>query len=597
MTAQELVRFDAGDALVAYLSQPDASPTVCDPLAAGPHVLHWNEGVLSSVVDGVTSGRIDPGLWRRCVDALAGASPDGAALLVDAVGRGYLSLIEQRGLETSPVLQERLATVQAFYVERPSGLDGHPAVMGPILDELRTKRAARKLGPVAARFGDELLAVVDLERGRYGGRTVDGAVLDDLASQRQETLLRRFADRLPSKALRDEARRRVVRLAIAASAYPEVRADSAQVEERILRDGVNRISLREQPPSKGSLDLRKVPMRAVRVRQDLSHQTATLLGTSNRAGVSVLPELSFVDALWIEVAGVSRPVTICRPPGRLDPSPCISGDEVKLESPLAYLDRGGAFHFVDQVSAADAAGLARAGHDLTLPISVGGRPLLTFQWPLWFERPESLVLCGASGAGPTLEVSVDNTDPLRFAFTVTGETFQYRAVVEKGDLPAFRIVSCGAAGGAGSDGARGMDGASGLDGFAASCPSTAGSDGSRGCDGSRGGDGADGGDGGDGGEIDVALACGAAGCAPAVLESLRGSIVSEGGPGGPGGAGGPGGGGGRGGSGGAGTPCTASDGTLTSLGGGNAGMSGNDGASGSGGSAGAPGRPGKVRFN
>jgi len=53
MTAQELVRFDAGDALVAYLAQPDASPTVCDPRAAGPHVLHWNESVLSSLMDGL----------------------------------------------------------------------------------------------------------------------------------------------------------------------------------------------------------------------------------------------------------------------------------------------------------------------------------------------------------------------------------------------------------------------------------------------------------------------------------------------------------------------------------------------------------------
>ena len=237
---------------------------------------------------------------------------------------------------------------------------------------------------------------MDLEHGRYGGRAVDIAVLDNLVTQRNETLLRRFNDRLPSKELREQARRGVIRLKIAASAYPEVRDDVARVEERLLQQGVNRIPLPQQPASKASLDRQKVAMRGVLVRQDLSHQTATLLGTGDRPGVSVLPELSLLDALWVEVAGVSHPVTLCRAPGMLDPSPCIGADDVKIESPLAYLDRGGAFRFVDHVSAYDAAALARAGHALALPVSVGGRRLLTFQWPLWFERPQNLVLSGTA---------------------------------------------------------------------------------------------------------------------------------------------------------------------------------------------------------
>ena len=152
-----------------------------------------------------------------------------------------------------------------------------------------------------------------------------------------------------------------------------------------------------------------------------------------------------------------------------------------------------------------------------------------------------------TGAGPNLKVIVDNTDSPRFSFTVTGDERQYRAVVAKADLSTFRIVSRGGAGRPGSDGRNGMDGTPGSDGFGASCPSTAGTDGSRGGDGSNGGDGGNGGDGDDGGDIEVEVDCGAAGCSPAVIESLRGIIASEGGPGGSGGAGGLGGRGGRGG--------------------------------------------------
>jgi hypothetical protein len=599
MTAQDLVRLDSGDALVAYLGQPDASPTVCDARASGPHLAHFDESSLRSLIYGLTGGRIDPGLWRRCVDgALDGASTEEAAMLVDAVGRGYRSLIKDGDLETSPVLQGRLTAMQTFYIERPNGLDGHPKVMGPIFGEIGKAFGAHKLGPVATKLAAELLAIVDLERGLYGGRAVDVALLDDLYSRGEETLLRRFNDRLPTKELRDEARRRVVQLEIAASPYAEVRADGKQVEARVLALGINRISLALQPASRASLDQQKIGLHGVLVRQDVWHQTATLLGTRDRPGVSVLPELSLKDALWVTVARLSRPVTLCRSPRTLDPSPCIGGDDVKIDSPLAYLDRGDAFHFVDHIGAADAAALAHAGHALALPVSVGGRRVLSFEWPLWFQRPENLILSATSGRGPDLKVTVDNTDPSRFSFTVSGARAPYRAVVDKADLPAFRLVSRGAAGQAGAIGTSGMDGSAGLDGSSASCPSMSGSDGGRGGDGGSGGPGGDGGPGGKGGDIQVQIDCGVAGCPPEVLDSLRRIIASEGGSGGPGGSGGSGGRGGRGGSGGSGTSCfDSAGGSSTSLGGGNSGMSGSDGANGSSGADGSPGRPGQVGFS
>src|SRR5262245_24811394 len=124
MTGQDLERLGTGDALVAYLAQADASPTVCDASAKGPHVARFDDDLRDSLVRGLVDGRIAPHVWRRCVDAvLTNASPAGAAMMLDAVGRGYRSLVKDAELETSPTLQTRLAAMQALYLERPNGLD------------------------------------------------------------------------------------------------------------------------------------------------------------------------------------------------------------------------------------------------------------------------------------------------------------------------------------------------------------------------------------------------------------------------------------------------------------------------------------------
>jgi hypothetical protein len=55
------------------------------------------------------------------------------------------------------------------------------------------------------------------ERGAWAGRTVDLAMIDALFAAGQESTLRRFAGRLPSPGLRDEARRRLIRIHTAAT--------------------------------------------------------------------------------------------------------------------------------------------------------------------------------------------------------------------------------------------------------------------------------------------------------------------------------------------------------------------------------------------
>jgi hypothetical protein len=597
MTAADVAGLGSGDALVAYLAQRDASPAVCDLRATGPHVSRFDHDVATALIRGLDEGRVDLSLGRACIDAaLEGGSPEVAAELIDAVGRGYQSLADDRALETSPALQARLAVLQSIYIERPQGKDGHPETMDGIFDDLRRRFFGGRFGAVGARSVNELLAVVDLERGRYGGRPIDLPTIDGLAARGDVALLQRFADRLPAPDLRVEAQRRLVRLRIAASPFPEVRAQAAAVEARVMQQGINRISLVDQPAVSASLDDGKLPARDVLVRQDLARQSATLFGSATAGGLSVIPNLSLGGALWVVVTGLSRPITVCGAPRSYDPTPCLGADDVTLENPLAASDHRGTFHFREMASEAEVVALTRGG-SFPLAIDVGGRRLVALRWPIRFERPNDLVLSPKVGRGPNLQVLVTHTDPGRYLFTVSGDGRSYQAVIEKTDLAAFHLVSRGATGAAGMDGPSGMDGLAGTDGLSASCPSSSGTDGSRGGDGTAGGTGGPGGNGGDGGDIFVQLQCGAAACPADDVAWLRRTVLSQGGPGGAGGAGGRGGRGGRGGSGGADASCfDPSTNTSSSVGGGMNGMNGSDGAPGMSGPDGAPGRPGVVRI-
>jgi hypothetical protein len=597
MTGQDLSRLDSGDALVTYLAQPDASPTVCDLNAAGPHMLRIDDDVRESLVRGLVDGRIAPRVWRGCVDAvLSSASVPGASMVLDSIGRGYRSLIKSKDFETSPALQERLSAMQALYLERPNGLDGAAKVVSPMFDELRRAIDQRRLGPVATRFGEELLATVELEQGRYLGRPVDVATIDDLEARRDDATLGRFVERLPSKELRDEARRRILRMRIAVSPYAEVREHAAEVEERVMKEGANVVALEGAPPS-AWFDREKIAAHGVLVRQDVMNQTAKLFGYADqRPDLSVLPELPLGGALWMDVPGHSRPITLCQPASAIDPTPCVAATDVRIDNSLAYLDRGGAFHFVDHVGEKTVVDLARV-HAFTLPVAVGGHRVASLEWPLHFELPQSMVFSPSRGSnGPNLYVSVDRADPTRFIFAVQSAGETYDAVVEAGNLAGFRITSRGAAGSSGASGTSGSDGMSGSDGASASCFGGSAGSGSNGGDGGNGGPGEDGGPGGDGGNIQVDADCGANGCPSDVLALLRGVITSEGGRGGAGGFGGRGGHGGRGGSGGSGASCTDNQGNVSSVSGGGSGMDGHDGSSGPDGRNGSSGRPGVVRL-
>ncbi len=596
MTAQQLAFYNSGPALVAYLGQPDASPAVCDPRSQGPHLVGCTEKMSRALVDGLVEGKVDPGLWRRCVDALVGtASPDAAGAFIDAISRAYVKLLEDDRFEGSTPLQLRLNAMQELYLARTQNQPLHLVVEAAMARELRSGVDKGRFGPTGRRMATALLEVDDLEHGRWAGRTVDVPRIEELATAGDEKTLHLLIAHLPRPDLRDEARRRVIRMHIAASPFAEVRDHAQAVEDAVMQRGRNPISLTEHPAQSGRLDPFKVPLRGVLVRQQVLQQTATLLGYKDQPGLSVLPELSLRGVLEVLALGLSRPVTLCAPAEELDPSPCVAVEDVTLDNPVTYLDKDGAFHFVDNLPMHDAVNLAQLRDRFLLPVSVGGKRLLSFAWHLYYERPEDLVLAGPTpgSSGPNLNVYADHRDPNRFIFTVAGPNGSLLAVVENPDAAAFHIVSAGARGFTGQAGYVGQSVAPGTSGMSASCPGMSGGNGSPGGPGGNGGPGGPGGPGGDGGDVQVELACGRAPCRDAVA-LLQSTVLSAAGPGGSGGPGGPGGAGGQGGAGGSGTSCTNADGTSTYLSGGSPGYNGPSGMNGPNGPPGQPGRPGRV---
>ncbi|HVY46049.1 MAG TPA: hypothetical protein VHB21_09230, partial [Minicystis sp.] len=430
MTAAELARVGSGPALVAYLGQRDATPAVCDARSAGPHLARFDDEVRDALVDGLVDGHVDPDLWRRCAKGfLRSAPPEASASLLDAIGAAYERLVKRSDFETSPARQAAVAAMQRLYLERDHGTDGHAGELDPRFSDLRRAIAEKRIGAVAARFGAELLVAVDLEHGLYEGQPVDGATIDRLYAAGDERALHLFADRLPRADLRDEARRRIVRIHVAKSPFPEVRAAAAAYEELVMRQGNAPVSLTEHAPGRAWIDTGPLPARGVLVRQDVLRGTAKLLAWSGAPGVSVVPEVPLRGALYVEVAGVSRPITVCAPPKDLDTSPCVAARDLASEQPAAYVDARGALHFVEHVPTQAVLDLAAAGPRLATPIRVGASARAPLVWPLWFERPGDLVFRGqgAGSRGPALSVLVDRHNPERLVFSLRVGAASYAA--------------------------------------------------------------------------------------------------------------------------------------------------------------------------
>ena len=597
-TTSDLAREGSGAALTHYLHQPGATATVCDRRAQGEGFRGESREDFEALAGGLLSGTIAPALWQRCAMLMLESLPaGGAASLLDELAHAYRTLVSRSAVETDPAERARLEALHKTLLFRPRGTAPHPEAVADDVAKLTAALDKGRLGPIAARYGRDLLLDIDLDRGVLSGAPVTVATLDALAARKDELLLRRVAQRVPDATLRDEARRRVVRLHVAASESPYVRAHRDEAQARVMAEGRNAVDLGQHPPTAGWVDEERLRVRGLLVRQNVWKQTSTLLavGGAGRApgGPQVLPSIELRGALFVRATGFEEPLTVCAPPDALDVTPCVLPSEVRPAIPIVQVDGQGLLHFVERIATKDALKLVYNTPNLPLPILVHEKELFTLEWPIRFERPSPIVFTGpTSGRGPDLRVALQRRYAPRVLFEVNGPEGPLVGVVEAEDLDAFVIATRGGAGPAGArgtDGARGSNGSSGSPG---SCPGSPGTSGGSGGAGGSGTAGGPGGPGGRGGDVVVRGSCVTGDCA-ALAKAARSFVRSEGGAGGPGGEGGRGGQGGSGGSGGSGASCTV-NGRFTSVSGGMTGSAGSNGANGARGANGANGAPGRV---
>jgi hypothetical protein len=539
MSAAMVAHYNSGAALTAYLAQPGAQPEVCDMQRHGPHIRRLWAKDGEALVDGLIEGAVPPPVWRACVNALLDSAPPTVLReFMHEAGYGFRELIGQTQLESNPRAQAALLELNHLYLERPHTLQPQPEIARKLFAELREALAKQRFGPLGTKLGTRLLEAYDLEHGLWKGHALDVAALDDLFNAQDAAALHLILSRGSSELLRSEAKRRLIRLHIAASQFAEVKADPAGVEETLMRRGFNAQSPETHRVVSGNLD--PLPWQSVIVYQDFERQTANLFGRGpSYDGASELPLLG---ALHVQLEGISRPITLCADPDALDPTPCLLDENVSVGEQYARV-HDNALQLRTGIRIADALALARSGGKLDLRVRVAGVAIDNYALPVHFDRRDRVLAFYADDArygepGPALRVVVDcpNSELLSFTASEGGEARS--AFVPVAALQNFALESRGAPGHPGAVGSSGWSGSSG-----AACQD--------GQSGGNGGMGGPGGPGGDGGDIRVEIACRDgvhAGVGFALLrDALWRSVHSLGGPGGPGGSGGR---GGRGGSGG-----------------------------------------------
>lgn len=115
MTANELVREPSGDALVHYLAQPDASPSVCDPLSSTPHVRRLDEDASEELVAALVDGVVEPAIWGNCVERMVANGPARTWVRSSSSWpKPYRGVLTSGAVERDPVVQSRLSVMHAI---------------------------------------------------------------------------------------------------------------------------------------------------------------------------------------------------------------------------------------------------------------------------------------------------------------------------------------------------------------------------------------------------------------------------------------------------------------------------------------------------
>ena len=468
LTAEAAARINTGDAVVSYLRQRDADPSICNPGGRAAHAALTTERDLEDVVDGVGRG-VHLEKWEACVQGLLDAvPPEVATVIVDRVLERYVERITYARLDDDPQIVAQIESVRRVYDERPNGRDASTETIDEVIVQLQEHDDTT--GAAGSIYRSRLVEVLYLERGLLpDGRPVAVADLDRMFQEGNEEPLLLYSRRMPDEGMRTEARRRLVQLRIQHSPYEELRAHAAQVENAVMQQGRFVVS----PADAGrrvTFDAEGFAFRGLVVEQDVRAQAARLLSfRETEDNVSVVPSIDLRGHLLFHVSAFQRPITLCAAPDEFEVSPCIDASEAGLGVPFATLEENGSFRFAETIGIQNVLELAR-GDEFVLPILFRGQEVVQVRWDMRFRTTGPLILQPGYGMpGPEVAVDVDALGP-NVVYTI-GEGQPLYAVLDHDNVGTFGVVAAGGDGAPGEPGAAGRPGQDGASGRSASCSS------------------------------------------------------------------------------------------------------------------------------
>ncbi|MFT3712152.1 MAG: hypothetical protein QM817_31295 [Archangium sp.] len=562
-----------GDALVHYLTQDNADVAVC---GSGP-LQRLDEQLAEPFVEALREDTLAPQRWGACGKLLVPAIPPATReFLLGRLAKVVLALLED------PKGAERLIAVNEV-------LDARPREPSASLDVLMKRM--NEVNPASPPVFYALMTTLELDHGQYGGQPLTTELIN---TAQDDLVLTRMASRVPSASLREDAKRRLVRLRIERSDWPEVKARADEVEKALMATG-----RWAQPVKSLALERPELPMPLpfnVKIRQNTYKQVAALVAPGPEHD-EVMPAFDLKPHLRFAVK-YSKPLALCEAAEAMRVEPCIDAREVEFAGAMR-VDGEGVARLPDSMPMQQVFELARSGEGLLVAVRLSGKLVTSLSVPVQFLEPSASYFSGSTGqVGPAVNVMATSAGDYLLLEGVSQSAERRFVVVPKMTSRAFEFGSRGGDGQNGTDGYRGSDGSRGVSGSSATCPSSPATSGGSGGNGSSGGNGTDGGPAGDGGPVQVELRCPGP-CPQQDTELVRRIIVSRGGTGGRGGDGGRGGRGGDGGRGGSGTTCTTGSGTsavTTTLPSASDGYRGNDGSNGWDGSNGRNGNDGPVTY-
>jgi hypothetical protein len=132
---------------------------------------------------------------------LESLQPDESSRLLEAMVHGHHTLLARGSLEKDTKEQAKVEAIHRAIMQRPRGKSPRGSAVAKDIAALREALKKGRLGPVAARYGKDVLVAIDLDEGLWNGEKLSVAALDELHARKDEAMLRRVAMRVPDPAL------------------------------------------------------------------------------------------------------------------------------------------------------------------------------------------------------------------------------------------------------------------------------------------------------------------------------------------------------------------------------------------------------------